>query len=435
MDSKPIISGFTPLQGAPPLQGISPQKTLPAIEPLHEETSQAPGDSVDIKLPSAKAEKTEKREKPAAKEVKAEAPRAPVPSPYEVLSSLSLPATQNAVVAGSAANPTSIALFDEFSDVSSKDAPLVARLSQELAAQPGLALTIEKYLGDSSHPMNIVASLRDPERREAVIAELKDMASKKPLSSEELRTEVDRHFDPSRPLMRSNDAEFNIDTASGQKKSELLKEKLLARDSLLYSTGDKPSPEQFSALDEHAGRLRKDIMPALVRELNAVVEGMPREQGYPDINARAKRADGIVDKIHRMREGNDGKAPRPDYCLADMPDAVGGRITVRTPQQLEQVMVRLEERFGKENIHEKDSFYSNPKKKYSPYRVLTYTVTVDGVPCEVQLTTLKASLAADLWHNTGYKNLHPDLPRSVLDSLSGMQRAVAAEEHRQICST
>ncbi len=96
-------------------------------------------------------------------------------------------------------------------------------------------------------------------------------------------------------------------------------------------------------------------------------------------------------------------------------------------------MLKLEEKFGKGRIFEKDNFYSNPEKKYRPYRVITYTVEVDGVPCEIQISTLRSSIVADLEHNARYKpNIHPDLPQKVRDHTLDFQRSSTASEHTEL---
>jgi hypothetical protein len=128
-----------------------------------------------------------------------------------------------------------------------------------------------------------------------------------------------------------------------------------------------------------------------------------------------------------MIEWNGWKDPRPEYNLSDMPDALWWRITVTDIWQLEQVMKNIENVFWEKNIYEIDNFYSSSKKD-KPYRVITYTVTVDWVPCELQVTTLKSSLTADLWHDTWYKRIH-DLPDDVIEKIGNLQRQVTIFEH------
>jgi ppGpp synthetase/RelA/SpoT-type nucleotidyltranferase len=385
-------------------------------------------DAVDLTASQIKAEVPESPSVTVAKEP-AEVPqlREPLaPKPVEI-PGLS---PQSVKVSGQGNNITTISLIEDTPSITPESAELIGDIRSEFRDFPELGTVLEKFVLDTKHPMNIVGYMKNREMRPAIFDELKTMAKLPSVSSGDLKETVARTFDPSKPLLKSDDAEFSV--ADGQKRSQALKEDLLKRDGALYSMGDVPTDEQSQALKAYAGKIRKDTLPKLVDKLESIIADMPKDKGFPAVNARAKTAEGIVDKIHRMRVGNDGKDPRPDYALCDMPDAVGGRITVNTPEELQKVMQRLESSFGNENIFEKDNFYSNPKKNQRAYRVITYTVQVDGVPCEVQVTTLRSSMAADLNHNTAYKRLHPDLPESTIDYISGLQRNVAADEHRDL---
>lgn len=313
-------------------------------------------------------------------------------------------------------------------DLAPADAQAIGAVRQGLEQHPILARVVEAFILDKDHPMNLVAYLKDVQSRPVVLEHLDRMASLCPVGPSGLGNLVEQTFNPEVPLLTDSGAELgNRDGVAGPQR---LRQQLIDRDPELFAMGQPESEEEWGRLKAHASVLRTEVLPGLTGELEALVADLPTSGGFPAVNARAKSAAGMADKIGRMQKGNDGKAPRPDYCLADMPDAVGGRITVRDPRQLQQVMDRLEERFGKENLFEKDNFYANPKKRLRPYRCITYTVVHQGVPCEVQLTTLNASLAADLWHNTGYKPLHPDLGEDEIGYLGDLQCSVSADEHR-----
>jgi len=313
-------------------------------------------------------------------------------------------------------------------DLAPADAQAIGAVRKGLEQHPVLARVVEAFILDKDHPMNLVAYLKDVHSRPVVLEHLDRMASLCPVGPSALGDLVEQTFNPEVPLLTDSGAELG--TRHGVPGPQRLRQDLIDRDPELFTMGQPASEEQWVRLKAHASVLRTDVLPGLTRELESLVADLPTSGGFPAVNARAKSATGMADKIDRMQRGNDGKAPRPDYCLADMPDAVGGRITVRDPRQLQQVMDRLEERFGKENVFEKDNFYANPKKRLRPYRCITYTVVHQGVPCEVQLTTLNASLAADLWHNTGYKPLHPDLTEEEIGYLGDLQCSVSADEHR-----
>ena len=297
-----------------------------------------------------------------------------------------------------------------------------------LGDHPEVADVVKRYVLDEDHPMGIVSHLKDPKRRKMVLDELKELADEKPLSEAQFKALAEKPI-----MMVDNDAQFNV--IDGRKSTDVLAERLIKENELLYSIGDHPSAAQKIALDKYAKKLKTETLPSLQSRLEGVA-GAADGSGFPTVSSRAKDGPGLVDKIQRMRKGNprEMKAGRPNYKLADVPDAVGGRITVRSEQDLPEVMARLEKEFGAENIFEKDNFYLNKKKRQRPYRVITYTVRVDGVPCEIQITTLRSSIAADLWHNTGYKKYHPDLPSTSIDRMEEIQKAAAATEHRKLAS-
>ncbi len=360
------------------------------------------------------------------------APAAPSPGP------LALPGDGGlgGALFGDGSIPSAVAILEtpppEVSpatlDLSPADAQALGAVRQKLAEHPVLARVVEGFIRDKDHPMNLVGYLKDPESRPVVLEHLDRMASLCPIPTDGVQAVVEQTFNPEVPLL--TDAGAELSQRNGVPGPEALRQELLARDPELYSLGHPDTEAGWDRLNSHARQLRSEVLPGLTRELEDLVGDMPSAGGFPAVNARAKSAAGIADKIGRMQMGNDGKAPRPDYCLADMPDAVGGRITVRDPKQLQQVMDRLEARFGKDAIFEKDNFYANPKKRTRPYRCITYTVVHQGVPCEIQLTTLNASLAADLWHNTGYKPLHPELSDPEIRYVGTLQSSVTADEHR-----
>jgi ppGpp synthetase/RelA/SpoT-type nucleotidyltranferase len=127
-------------------------------------------------------------------------------------------------------------------------------------------------------------------------------------------------------------------------------------------------------------------------------------------SARAKSGADIFDKIERMVQGREGLPPRPGYQSGDVIDAVGARITVDNMQQLEAVLDKVLDHFGVGDggrILELENMYAQPKARNPEYRVIPLTIAkeVDGqlYTFELQLTTRRASIAADLNHNTLYK--------------------------------
>lgn len=281
---------------------------------------------------------------------------------------------------------------------------------------------LKKFILDEKHPMNIVNYLQNPETRNATIKELKEVLKlwENHVSHEDMVNII-------RTIYEWENSTFNT---VNFKKTQKLKDKLLWSNPELYNLNENPWYNQRKLLKEYAEKLRTIVLPELKSKLSQVIWNIPIENWFPSISARAKNADWIIDKIWRMRAWNDWKNPRLDYNLADMPDAVWWRIAVIDIKQLQEITRRLEEVFWKENIFEVDNFYTSSKRENS-YRVITYTALVDWVPCEIQLTTLKSSLVADLWHNTWYKKIH-ELPEDVIEKLSNLQRQTTLHEHSLI---
>lgn len=278
---------------------------------------------------------------------------------------------------------------------------------------------LKKFILDEKNSLNIVNYLKNPETRELTIKELKEILKlwEKYISQEEMSDIIKSIFEWESILLKS--ANFKRDFE--------LKQKLIHANPELFEIGWNMSYNQNKLLKSYVERLNSEILPALKNKLKDIISDIDVVKWFPKINVRAKDAGWIRDKIWRMRIGNNWKNPRIDYNLSDMPDAVWWRITVTDINQLEQVMSKVESIFGKENIFEIDNFYSSAKKD-RPYRVIAYTVLIEWVPCEIQLTTLKSNLVADIWHNTWYKRIH-ELPEEIIDKLDNLQRQATLYEH------
>ncbi len=279
----------------------------------------------------------------------------------------------------------------------------ISKLHEALPGYPAIARILGAFLRDEDHPLNIAIALRDPSKQATVLHEIREILRFRAISEQEFRQIVNLCAPEGHYVFVENSNLFFLVNSKGHPTA--LRDILLERERLLYAIDGNPDKRQMEALRKYTAKLNLHIMRNLQSVLRTLA-GEIKADGYPLINARAKSAQGILEKIERMRTGNKGKEPRPNYCLADMPDAVGGRITVtlKDHEKLGRMMEQIED-YYKGRIAEKDSFYINPLKKYNSYRVVTYTVLVDQVPCEVQLTTLSASIAADICHNTVYKDI------------------------------
>jgi ppGpp synthetase/RelA/SpoT-type nucleotidyltranferase len=167
--------------------------------------------------------------------------------------------------------------------------------------------------------------------------------------------------------------------------------------------GPNPTSSELTLLDDYGIRLRRRVMPAAKREIEALADLLgDRAQ----VSARTKRVDGLVDKVVRMTSDRPNRPARPDYRIGDIVDAVGVRLTVPDMATLEVALDLVKQRFG-DRILEIENMYAQPKAQAPSYRVIPIIISIetDGLPCtyELQLTTERASVAADIEHNTLYK--------------------------------
>jgi len=319
------------------------------------------------------------------------------------------------------------------SQLSQSDLENIREIQTALNSYPLLSEIVIKLYKDTERRLDLVEYLKDPQTRQTVLEELRLLASIAPLTPKTFQTRMREPLDPEKIGSLEHDRRFN-ESNDGESRMIVLRRILLDTNPELYSVSDKVNVRQEITLDSHVERLEGEIKPDLDRILRQI-GGLTDETGFPHISVRVKSSDGILDKIRRMREGNPeaNKAPRPEYQLADMPDVVGGRITVSNTDELSQVMIALETHFGAENIFQKENFYINERKRERPYRVVTYTiemtVQIQGVPCEIQITTLRSSIVADIEHNTVYKNYHPELTEEARTRAKQIEMAAAISEH------
>ncbi|MFI5906774.1 toxin glutamine deamidase domain-containing protein [Dactylosporangium sp. NPDC051541] len=288
------------------------------------------------------------------------------------------------------------------------------QLVQERIAphSPELAGVVEKLL-DDTHALNVTNSLRNPEVRDLVLRHIEELARGDALA----RYGGDLHLfledNPGRgPLYAEVPEWVNKVTVEGTeyKRMDLYVAEMKASDPAL-SVGPHPTPEERVLVEEYADRLREKLKPAVDQALQEVAAEVRRATDGPvDYNSRGKDAEGLFDKVSRMQQGRENAPGRPWYRVGDIIDAVGARITVPDTRSLWHALELIRERFGVGDggrIVEVDNMYASPKSKSPEYRVipLTIGIEVEGhkYAFELQLTTLRASIAADIEHNSLYK--------------------------------
>jgi ppGpp synthetase/RelA/SpoT-type nucleotidyltranferase len=283
-------------------------------------------------------------------------------------------------------------------------------VAERLAPEhPELASVVDKLL-DDREPLNVKDALADPDLRPRTLELLDELAEGRALPDGMTLEEFRRAYPGEGSIFEVPDRHINLD-AEGNSRKQLFVDQTKELDPA-RAAGAVPTPQQRALVAEYAERLSDELRPAVVTEVRGIVDSLPAElRDGVSFNARAKSDDGLFDKVERMVQGREHQPPRPGYQVGDVIDAVGARITVDNMQQLEAVLDKVLEHFGVGDggrILELENMYAQPKARNPEYRVIPLTIAkeVDGqlYTFELQLTTRRASIAADLNHNTIFKH-------------------------------
>ena len=284
-----------------------------------------------------------------------------------------------------------------------------AAVTERLAPEhPELASVVDKLL-DDPHPLNVTDALANPDLRPRTLDLLDELAEGRALPDGMTLEEFRRANPGEGSVFEVPDRHVNFDAEGNSRKQEFVDESKVLDPA--RAVGAVPTTEQRALVADYADRLNDEVAPAVATEVRDLVDSLPAElrEGVT-VNARAKTDDGLFDKVERMVQGRENLPPRPGYEVGDVIDAVGTRITVDNMQQLEAVLDKVLDHFGVGDggrILELENMYAQPKARSPEYRVIPLTIAkeVDGqlYTFELQLTTRRASIAADLNHNTLYK--------------------------------
>lgn len=294
-----------------------------------------------------------------------------------------------------------------------------------------LGTMLQFLLIDTTHDIGITTLMKDPATRDIVLRSLDEVLSLPEATEAQFRETMDTESQGLRQRFREDDQRWNV--AGSTRRVTMLKAHLLTHprwNELFSLSSAEPTPKQAQLLEQYVQTLDTQVCPTLVRWMQDILAPLrASDPAFPLVTGRTKSAEGILDKMRRMKGGNRGKEARTDYSLGDVPDAVGARVIVKDAAALEQAMALIENKL-KDRIFEKDDFYGNPRKQVrSPYRLVTYTVRCEGLPAEIQLQTLPSAIVANIDHDIIYKPYVPadNKERSLVSSL---QRRVAVKETR-----
>jgi len=253
----------------------------------------------------------------------------------------------------------------------------------------------------TDHRLNATEALLDPGRRPRALDLLVELARTATISQYGSLSDflvdnpgVGNLFDPVSDGINT--------TPDGASRMKAFEAAARLRDSV-RAVGPNPTPTELTLLDDYGIRLRRRVLPAAKREIAALAELLG---GQALVSARAKKVNDLLNKVTRMTSDRPNRPARPDYRIGDIIDAVGVRLTVPDMATLEIALGMVKERFG-DRILEIENMYAQPKAQAPSYRVIPIIISIetDGLPCtyELQLTTQRASIAADIEHNTIYK--------------------------------
>lgn len=304
-----------------------------------------------------------------------------------------------------------------------------ALIDEALADHPEIAKVVRELVDDAAHPLDLTRALLDPNRRAATLETLAELASARLLGDRSL-ADYTAENPGHGPLFEPLPPEVN-QLPDGRSRMEAFVSEAKLIDPA-RQVGAYPTPAERTAVDDYARRLRTAVQPAVRAELARLTEGIDGA----NTSLRTKSADGIIDKVMRMFEGGENRPPRPNYRVGDAIDAVGARITVESTHELAVLLERIQQHFDTgdhSRILEIENMYAAPKGRNPEYRVIPMVISieVDGTPYtyELQLTTRRASIAADLNHNTVYKPYVQTTPEQ-LDSINRMfAEAAALDQH------
>jgi ppGpp synthetase/RelA/SpoT-type nucleotidyltranferase len=304
------------------------------------------------------------------------------------------------------------------------------RIDSALAHHPEVASVVKRLAADDAHPLNVTQALADPTRRDATLATIAELADGRLLRDRSLAEYLADHPGTG-PLFEPVAAEVNETTDGADRKTAYV-DRCKTLDPA-RTAGANPTETQRAAVNQYAERLLDQVQPTVLAEIKEIAEGMDGAR----FSVRTKTGDGLLDKVQRMTAGSEGRPGRPEYQVGDVIDAVGARITVEDTEQLGTLLEAVKSRYGVGDmgrILEIENMYAQPKPGNPAYRVVPLVVGVEagGTPYtfELQLTTKRASIAADLEHNTVYKPYVP-VSGDERDRVDAMFREAAALDQEE----
>lgn len=311
--------------------------------------------------------------------------------------------------------------------------PVEDHIESALAEHPEVAAVIARLTTDKTDHLDLTRAIRDPSKAKDALATLAELADGNLLRGRTF-DEYARSNPGQGPLFEALMPGINT-TADDRNRKNVFIDRCKEADPVLF-IGRNPDDNEQGLIDGYARRLRNFVEPAVHDELSALASFFDGAS----LSIRTKIGTDIIDKVERRASGSDSRPARPGYQVGDVIDAVGARITVADMYELGNLLQAAKEHFGvgdNGRILEIENMYAAPKPDNNDYRVVPLCIStkVDGQPYtyELQLTTWRASIAADLCHNTIYKLCvrTSDVERAKIVQMSAEAAALDQEETRR----
>lgn len=317
-----------------------------------------------------------------------------------------------------------------FDGADSRSQTIECQIDSALAEHQEIASIIKKLMTDINHPLNVTDAIGNPDLRDETLAKISELAQGRLLAVCTLE-EYCRDNPGLGPLFEQFASEINT-TLDGQGRKDVYVAESKRVDPVRSINSNLDSYER-GFVYEYARRLQTDVHPVARSEVAALATKFDGAM----MNIRTKDSEAIFNKVGRMTTGSDTRLPRPGYQVGDVIDAVGARITACDTKQLGELLHAVKEYYGIGDggrILEVENMYAAPKSASPEYRVIALVVAteVNGCPYtyELQLATRRASIAADLYHNTIYKP-YVELSSAERGKISGIFAEAAALDQEE----
>lgn len=317
-----------------------------------------------------------------------------------------------------------------FDGTDSRSQTIECQIDSVLAEHQDIASIIKMLMTDINHPLNATDAIGNPDRRDETLAKISELAEGRLLAACTLE-EYCQDNPGLGPLFEQVASEINA-TIDGQGRKDVYVAESKRVDPARSINSNLDSYER-GFVYEYARRLKTDVHPVARSEVAALATKFDGAM----MNIRTKDSEAIFNKVGRMTTGSDTRPPRPGYQVGDVIDAVGARITACDTKQLGELLRAVKEYYGIGNggrILEMENMYAAPKSASPEYRVIALVVAaeINGRPYtyELQLATRRASIAADLYHNTIYKP-YVELSGAERGKISGIFAEAAALDQEE----